>query len=276
MSMSGAVLPSQRHFRRLLFLVLGLVLTFLILPLFIILPLSFTDSRILTFPPTGWSDQWYVTFFTDDAWLVPLKNSLIVGGFTTVIATVLGTLAALGLVRAEFRGKALIMALLISPMVVPIVITAVGLFFFYAWLGVVGSYFSLILGHTVLAMPFVVITVSAALQGFDRTLLRAGASLGGRPFFVFFHVTLPLILPAVVAGAIFAFATSFDEVVVALFLATPEQRTLPRQIFAGIRENISPTIAAAATVLILVSIVMMGTMEYLRRRSERLRGVRPS
>ncbi|MGD9741134.1 MAG: ABC transporter permease [Dongiaceae bacterium] len=276
MSMSGAVLPSQRHFRRLLFLVLGLVLTFLILPLFIILPLSFTDSRILTFPPTGWSDQWYVTFFTDDAWLVPLKNSLIVGGFTTVIATVLGTLAALGLVRAEFRGKALIMALLISPMVVPIVITAVGLFFFYAWLGVVGTYFSLILGHTVLAMPFVVITVSAALQGFDRTLLRAGSSLGGRPFFVFFHVTLPLILPAVVAGAIFAFATSFDEVVVALFLATPEQRTLPRQIFAGIRENISPTIAAAATVLILVSIVMMGTMEYLRRRSERLRGVRPS
>ncbi len=250
----------------------ALVLFFLMAPILAIVPLSFNGGSFLTYPLQGLSLQWYQEFFTDPDWTRALKNSFIVGSASAVIAIVLGTLASLGLTSTEFRGKGIIMAVLLSPMIVPLVITGVGFYFFFAPLGLTASYTGLILAHTALATPFVVITVTATLQGFDHNLVRASASLGASPVTTFFQVILPLIAPGVASGGLFAFATSFDEVVVVLMVAGPEQRTLPREMFSGIRENISPTITAVATVMILVSVVLLVTLEMLRRRNERLRG----
>jgi putative spermidine/putrescine transport system permease protein len=161
--------------------------------------------------------------------------------------------------------------MLIAPLAVPIVIVAVATFYFFAWMNLVGSYVGMVVAHTVLAIPFVVVTVSATLQAFDLNLVRAAASLGATPLVAFRRVTLPLILPGVVSGALFAFVTSFDEIVVALFISSPAQRTLPRQIFSGVSESISPTITAAAVILIIVSLILMGTVELLRWRSARMR-----
>jgi putative spermidine/putrescine transport system permease protein len=254
----------------------GLVLLFLILPVLVIIPLSFNTSSFLVYPLQGFSLQWYEDFFGSAGWMRALKNSLIIAPAATVIAMLLGTLAAIGLTRGDFRGKALVMSLLISPMVVPVVIVGVASYLFLAPLGMGNSYVSLILVHAVLGVPFVIITVSATLQGFNYNLVRAAASLGASPLTAFRRVTLPLIAPGMISGALFAFATSFDEVVVALFLAGPEQITLPRQMFAGIRENLSPTIAAAATLLIGFSILLLLTLEWLRGRSEKLRTQQPA
>jgi putative spermidine/putrescine transport system permease protein len=250
------------------------VLGFLILPILIIVPLSFSSGSFLTFPLPGVSLSWYQEFFTSATWQLSLRNSLIVASATTVVATGLGTLAALGLTRARLPGQTLLMGLIVSPMVVPLVIVAVGVYFAYAPFGLTSSLLGLTLVHIALAVPFVVITVSATLQGFDPNHVRAGASLGASPVVVFLRIILPLILPGVVSGALFAFVTSFDEVVVALFLTGPAERTLPRQMFNGMRENISPVITAAASLLILLSIVLLTTVELLRRRNERLRGIR--
>ena len=249
----------------------ALVLLFLVAPILIIVPLSFSSGSFFHYPLPGFSMRWYHDFFTSSFWLPSVWNSLIVGSAATILATVLGTLAALGIWRSRFPGQALVLALLISPMVVPSIIVAVGVYFAFAPLGLTDGYSGLILAHTTLAVPFVVVTVLATLSGFDRTLLRAAASLGAPPVTTFRRVTLPLILPGVLSGAVFAFAASFDEVVVALLLAGPGQRTLPRQMFAGINDNISLTITAAATMLIAVSLVLMVAVGQLRRRSERLR-----
>ena len=249
----------------------ALVLLFLVAPILIIVPLSFSSGSFFHYPLPGFSMRWYHDFFTSSFWLPSVWNSLIVGSAATFLATALGTLAALGIWRSRFPGQALVLALLISPMVVPSIIVAVGVYFAFAPLGLTDGYSGLILAHTTLAVPFVVVTVLATLSGFDRTLLRAAASLGATPMTTFRRVTLPLILPGVLSGAVFAFAASFDEVVVALLLAGPGQRTLPRQMFAGINDNISLTITAAATMLIAVSLVLMVAVGQLRRRSERLR-----
>lgn len=249
----------------------ALVLVFLVAPILIIVPLSFSSGSFFYYPLPGFSLRWYQDFFASSFWLPSVRNSLIVGGAATLLATVLGTLAALGIWRARFPAQGLILAVLISPMVVPVIIIAVGVYFAFAPLGLTDGYSGLILAHTTLAVPFVVVTVLATLAGFDRTLLRAAASLGARPFTTFRRVTLPLILPGVLSGAVFAFAASFDEVVVALLIAGPGQRTLPRQMFAGINDNISLTITAAATMLIGISLLLMVAVGWLRRRSERLR-----
>ena len=249
----------------------ALVLLFLVAPILIIVPLSFSSGSFFYYPLPGFSLRWYRDFFTSSFWLPSVWNSLIVGSVATLSATVLGTLAALGIWRARFPGQALVLALLISPMVVPVIIIAVGVYFAFAPLGLTNGYSGLILAHTTLAAPFVVVTVLATLSGFDRTLIRAAESLGASPVTTFRRVTLPLILPGVLSGAVFAFAASFDEVVVALLMAGPGQRTLPRQMFAGINDNISLTIAAAATMLIAISLVLMIAVGLLRRRSERLR-----
>ncbi|UVE17380.1 ABC transporter permease [Pseudomonas sp. LS44] len=249
----------------------GLLLLFLVLPVLVIVPLSFNAGTFLVYPIQEFSLRWYEDFFSSAEWMRSLKNSLIVAPAATLLAMVFGTLAAIGLTRGEFRGKALIMSLVISPMVVPVVIVGVASYLAFAPLGFGNSYLALILVHAVLGVPFVIITVSATLQGFNYNLVRAAASLGATPTTAFFRVTLPLIAPGVISGALFAFATSFDEVVVTLFLAGPEQATLPRQMFSGIRENLSPTIAAAATLLIGFSIVLLLTLEWLRGRSEKLR-----
>jgi putative spermidine/putrescine transport system permease protein len=260
-------------------LFVGLVLLFLVAPILAIMPLSFNSESFFSYPMPGYSLKWYVGeegFFTNERWTNAVKLSFVLAFSTTILATCLGTLAALGLSRANIPGRATIMAILISPMIVPVIISAIGLFFFYAAIGLNGTLVGIILAHTALATPFVVITVTATLMSFDRSLMRAGASLGAKPHTVFFKVVMPLILPGVISGALFAFVTSFDEVIVILFIGGPEQRTLPRQMFSGIREQISPTITAAASVLIVFSTLLLITVELLRRRGERLRGIRPS
>lgn len=250
------------------------VLLFLIAPILVVMPLSFNAEPYFSYPMPGLSLRWYEDFFTNDRWTLALKNSMIVATAVTILATALGTVAALGLSRTRFWARDVVMSLLISPMVVPLIISAIGMYFFYTRIGLSQSLPGLILAHTALATPFVVIVVTATLSGFDNSLTRAGASLGAPPPTVFFKVILPLILPGVISGALFACVTSFDESVVVLFLAGPEQRTLPKQMFSGIREMISPTITAAATLLIMFAVIMLTTIELLRRRSERLRGIR--
>jgi putative spermidine/putrescine transport system permease protein len=252
----------------------GLVLLFLMAPILAIMPLSFNSESFFSYPMPGYSLKWYEDFFFNDRWQSSLRMSIMVALATTCLATFLGTLAALGLARSNLPGRAALMAVLISPMIVPLIIAAVGMFLFYSRLNLAGTMVGLILAHTALATPFVVITVTATLSGFDRTLMRAGASLGAAPTTVFFKVVLPLILPGMISGALFAFVISFDESVVVLFLASAEQRTLPKQMFSGIREMISPTITAAASVLIVFSTFLLIVVELLRRRSERLRGIR--
>jgi putative spermidine/putrescine transport system permease protein len=249
----------------------GAVLLFLVAPILTIVPLSFSSGSFFYYPLPGLSLRWYQDFFTSSFWLSSLKNSLIIGISATVLATVLGTMAAIGIWRARFPTQALVLAMLISPMVVPVVIVAVGVYFAFAPLGLTDGYTGLILAHATLGVPFVVITVLATLSAFDRTLLRAAESLGASQITTFRRVMLPLILPGVASGAVFAFAASFDEVVVVLLMARPAQRTLPRQMFAGINDNISLTIAAAATMLIVISLMLMIAVGALQRRSVRMR-----
>jgi putative spermidine/putrescine transport system permease protein len=242
------------------------VLMYLVLPIFAIVPLSFSSSSFMAYPIPGWSMRWYQNLLDAPEWMRAAKNSFIVAPAATLIATVLGTLAATGLAKADFRGKGLLMAVLISPMVVPVIVVGVGMYLFFAPLGLSDSYTALILAHAALGAPFVLTTVLATLQGFNHNLVRASLSLGASPLTTFRRVTLPIIAPGVISGALFAFATSFDEVVVTLFLAGAEQVTLPRQMFTGIRENINPTIAALATILIVLSTSLLLVLEWLRGR----------
>ncbi|CAG9195328.1 Spermidine Putrescine ABC transporter permease component potC (TC_3.A.1.11.1) [Paraburkholderia sabiae] len=244
-----------------------LTLLYLILPVLAIVPLSFSSSTFLVYPIPGWSMRWYQNLIASDEWRMAAKNSFIVAPSATVLATVLGTLAAIGLTKANFKGKALLMAILISPMIVPVVVVGVGMYLFFAPLGLANTYIGLIMAHASLGVPFVVTTVAATLQGFNYNLVRASLSLGASPVKTFFSITLPVIAPGVISGALFAFATSFDEVVVTLFLAGADQTTLPRQMFTGIRENISPTIAALATILIVFSTCLLLALEWLRGRN---------
>lgn len=260
----------------------GLVLLYLMFPILIVVPLSFNalpyfvfTEEMLSLDPAGYSLQWYEDFFSDRNWRAAVKNSVIIAGCSTVLATALGILAALGLSRPHMPYRRAIMALLISPMIVPLIISAAAMFFFYSDINLQGTYTGVILAHTALATPFVVITVTATLSGFDYSLVRAAQSLGAPPATVFFRVIVPLIFPGVVSGALFAFITSFDEVVVVLFVGAYEQHTIPWQMFSGIRERVSPTILAVATMLILLSIALLYAMEMLRRRGERLRGIAP-
>jgi putative spermidine/putrescine transport system permease protein len=246
------------------------ILVFLSLPLLAILPISFSSDSFLSYPLAGYSLRWYEEVLTSPTWLIPLKNSLIVGVASTFLATVLGTLAALGLNTANFKGKTFVTGLMISPMAVPMIISALGLYFFFAEINLSATYTAMVIAHTMLGTPFVLITVNATLQGFDFNLMRAGASLGATPVKVLFKIVVPLILPGIVSGALFAFAISFDEVVVAVFIAGPEQRTLPMQMFAGLRENITPAIIAVAMLLTLFSLLLLSVLEFLRRRSEKL------
>ena len=258
----------------------GLIFFFLIFPLIIVVPLSFNSVPFFTFTkemlaldPAGYSLKWYEDFFSNLNWQGAVRNSVIIAFFATMLSTTLGTLAALGLSRPTMPAKTLIMSLLISPMIVPLIISAAGMFFFYSRIGLQGTHLGVILAHAALGTPFVVITVTATLVGFDNSLIRASASLGASPSTTFFKVTVPLILPGVISGALFAFITSFDEVVVVLFVGSFRQRTIPWQMFSGIREHISPTILAVATILVIVSIGLLFSVELLRRRGERLRGI---
>ncbi|AVX03533.1 molybdenum transport system permease protein ModB [Maritalea myrionectae] len=285
--------PAQVLWHNSFLFICALVFFFLIAPLVPVVWLSFNAEDFFTFTPEmlafkaeGYSLKHYYDFLGSDEWMVPLKNSLIIAPIATIISVSLGTLAAIGLSQSHVPGRQAIMAILISPMIVPLIISATGMFFFYAPLGnwlqaslglnqAFVGYIKVILAHAVLGIPFVIITVTATLVGFDRSLTRAAANMGADPVTTFFRVQMPLILPGVISGGLFAFITSFDEVVVVLFVGSARQQTLPWQMFTGLREQISPTILAAATILVTVSILLLTTVELLRRRSERLRGLSP-
>ena len=260
----------------------GLVFFFLIAPLFVILPLSFNaeqyihfSAKMLALDPEGFSLRWYedMIYGTKNPWGLATKNSLIIAFFATIGSTILGTVAALGLSSRHMPYKAAFMALLISPMIVPLIISGTAILFFMAKVGLAATHTGIILSHIILGTPFVVITVTATLSGFDHSVTRAAASLGSNPVNTFMKITLPLIMPGVISGALFAFVTSFDEVVVVLFLAGLENTTIPIQMWVGLREQLSPTIMAVATCLIVMSTLILVSAELLRRRSERLRGI---
>jgi putative spermidine/putrescine transport system permease protein len=264
-----AMLSSIRLFPVLLWITGGLVILFLIAPVIAIVPLSFNAEPFFTYPMPGLSLRWYDEFFDSPVWQLALRNSIIVAVFATLLSTVLGTLAALGLSRPDCPARATLTAVLISPMIVPVVVSAVGIYYAFAAVGLLNTLTGLVLAHTALGAPFVVITVTATLASFDHTLMRAAASLGATPVEAVLRVMLPIIAPGVVSGALFAFVTSFDEVVIALFIAGSEQRTLPRQMWSGVRETLSPTIAAVAALLILFSTIFLATVQWLQRRAER-------
>jgi putative spermidine/putrescine transport system permease protein len=260
----------------------ALVFFFLIAPLFIILPLSFNAEQYIHFSkgmialdPDAFSLRWYedMIYGTKNPWGLAAKNSIIIAFFATIGSTILGTVAALGLSSRHMPYKAAFMALLISPMIVPLIISGTAIFFFMAKVGLAATHTGIILAHIILGTPFVVITVTATLTGFDHSVTRAASSLGSNPVNTFMKITLPLILPGVISGALFAFVTSFDEVVVVLFLAGLENTTIPIQMWVGLREQLSPTIMAVATCLIVMSTLILVSAELLRRRSERLRGI---
>ena len=260
----------------------GLIFFFLMFPIIVMIPLSFNAQDFFTFTPEmvalnpdGYSLKHYVDFFTNPDWQHAMWNSLSIAPMATLVSVSLGTLAAIGLSQSHVPFKRLIMAILISPMIVPLIISAAGMYFFFSTIGLQGTYWGVVLAHAILGIPFVIITVTATLVGFDRSLTRAAASMGAGPVRTFFKVQLPLILPGVISGALFAFITSFDEVVVVIFVGSAGQQTLPWQMFTGLREQISPTILAVATLMVGLSILLLATLEIMRRRNERLRGLTP-
>lgn len=262
--------------------IVGLIFFFLIAPILVIIPLSFNAEDFFTYTPgmlaldpEAYSLKHYRDFFTNPDWQQAMRNSLAIAPAATVLSVGLGTLAAIGLSQSHVPFRRAIMAILISPMIVPLIISAAGMYFFYSRVGMQGTYLGVVLAHAALGIPFVIITVTATLVGFDRSLTRAAANMGADPVTTFFRVQMPLILPGVISGGLFAFITSFDEVVVVLFVGSAGQKTLPWQMFIGLREQISPTILAVATILVAVSILLLTTVELLRRRSERLRGLSP-
>tara|TARA_X000000368_G_scaffold98558_1_gene75867 strand:- start:2128 stop:3018 length:891 start_codon:yes stop_codon:yes gene_type:complete len=293
MALPSYATPVQRTYYYAYLLICSLVFFFLIAPLVAIIPISFSQSPFMVFTegmmawppdPEAWSLRWYrymVGICTDEnlttpcsnKWMIGTVNSFFVGFVSTFFATALGTLAALGLSRPHMPYKALIMSILISPMIVPLIITAAGMFFFYAKINLVYTFTGIILAHIALSTPFVVITVTATLVGFDMNMVKASQSLGARPIRTFFKVIMPLILPGVISGALFAFITSFDEVVIVMFMASLDQLTIPKQMWAGIRQEISPVILCMATCLVALSIFLLTTVELLRRRSEKMRGI---
>ena len=295
MALPSYASPVQRTYYYFYLFFCGVVFFFLIAPLVAIIPISFSVSPFMLFTegmlawppePEAWSLRWYrymVGICTDktlttpcsNRWMVGTVNSFFIGGISTFLATALGTLAALGLSRPHMPYKGLIMSILISPMIVPLIITAAGMFFFYAKINLVYTFTGIILAHVALSTPFVVITVTATLVGFDTNMTKASQSLGARPIRTFFKVIMPLILPGVISGALFAFITSFDEVVIVMFMASLDQLTIPKQMWAGIRQEISPVILCMATCLVALSIFLLTTVEILRRRSEKMRGISP-
>ena len=257
--------------RTALYAVTALVLFYLIFPVFVVVPVSFSSAKFLQFPPPGLSLQWYEKYLGRADWTGATWLSLQVALGTAVLATVLGTAASLALVRGRFRGRDAINSFLVSPMIIPSIIVAIGIYFFYSQLRLIGNPASLVLAHTTLAIPFVVVNVSATLYGFDERLEHAAMNLGANRWQTFTRVTLPLIRPGVFAGALFAFITSFDELIVALFVSGTGAVTLPRKMWDGLRQEIDPTIAAVSTLQIAISVVVLVSAELLRQRAERLR-----
>jgi putative spermidine/putrescine transport system permease protein len=255
--------------RALLIAFCSLVGLVLVAPTLIVIPLSFTDRPTFQFPPKGWSTRWYENFFSDPAWYQSALNSLKIASIVVVLATVLGTAAAFGLTRGRGRWRAPAQAMLLAPMIVPGVVTAIAIYYVFLRWHLVATTPGFVLAHTVLALPLVVVTVSSTLQTMDRRLEQAAASLGAGPGATFRRVTLPLIMPGVLTAALFAFITSFDEAIVSLFLVGPFDRTLPVQMYTSVSASVDPTIAAASTMTIILttSLLFVAAILITRRRA---------
>jgi putative spermidine/putrescine transport system permease protein len=247
------------------------VLAFMALPIVVIVILSFSSASYLTFPPPTFGVRWYRDYLGSHEWLAATSLSLIVAAAVVVLATVLGTLAALGLARLPPALRNVAAALILSPMIVPVIVVAIGIYYAYSRYGLVGTPIGLVLAHTCLAVPFVVTSVSASLAGFDRRLEQAALSLGATPWGTFRQVTLPLIRAGVLVGALFAFITSFDELIVALFLSGSGAVTLPRRMWDDLRFEIDPTIAAVSTLTIVLTALLLAAVHFARQRGERMR-----
>ncbi|MDN2567470.1 ABC transporter permease [Aquibium sp. A9E412] len=242
------------------------ICVFLVMPTLAVAPISFTETDFITFPPRGFTLRWYEEFFTRPAWIGSLGTSAIVAVLTAILATTLGTMIALGLGQLPRRVGGAVTFFFILPMVVPTIITAAALYTPFARSGLIASIPGLVLAHTVLALPFVIINVSAILQKLDHRVVDAARSLGATPAVAFRRVTLPILAPGIAAGAVFAFITSFDEVVVSLFIAGANATTLPVQMWSGIRFEISPIVAAASCLLLIVSCVLLTIFWLIQRR----------
>lgn len=241
---------------------------FLLAPIFAALPISFSSGSFMSYPLPGLSLRWYSRVLEPEPWLAALYNSLAIGVVSAVIATVLGTLAAFALRRGLPQGQSLLLGVMLAPMIIPSVIYGVGAYYFFANFNLNSTFIGLVITHTVLAVPFVILPVYATLFSFDFNLIRAGHSLGATPFQVFRKIVFPCIAPGVYTGMIFAFVTSFDEIVVTLFVAGPHQKTLPRQMIDGVRDSIDPSIMAASLLLILFSILMMTITLILAKKAK--------
>ena len=250
----------------------GAVLLFLAAPIFVVIPISFSGVNYLQFPPRSLSLRWYGEYFGARGWVEATILSVEVASLVAVLATTLGTAASFGLVRSDFPLKKLAYAALLSPLVVPTIITAIAVYFVFAPAHLVGSYWGLVLAHTVLAIPLVVVVVTASLRGFDTALERAAMGLGAAPWVALRRVTLPMIAPAIVTAAVLAFLASFDEVVVAIFLSGTDAVTLPKKIWEGVWLEITPVIAAASTIVICFTLALFAAIEYMRGRSRTITG----
>jgi putative spermidine/putrescine transport system permease protein len=253
--------------RLLVWTLAALVLVFLIFPIFVIVPVSFTSSPFLQFPPPGFSLRWYERFFGRPQWVDAAVLSLWVGAVVMVLSTILGTAAAFALVRGRMRARRWLNSFILSPLIVPGIVVAIAIYFFYARLYLVGTAVGMILAHTALAVPYVVVNVTATLYGFDRRLEQAAMNLGANRWRTFRYVTLPVIRPGVFAGALFAFIASFDELIVAIFIAGTGAVTLPARMWEGVRMEVDPTIAAVATIMIAISITAFLSAALLERRA---------
>ncbi|BCH27884.1 ABC transporter permease [Mesorhizobium sp. L-8-3] len=251
------------------------IVGFLLLPLIAILPMSFSSSSLLRLPPPGLSLRWYEAYLFDRAWMDATVNSITVGSITAVLSVILGTATAYGLARSTWKGKALLQALVLSPLLIPVIVIAVATYSIFARLGLNGTFAGLVIGHTVITFPYTVVVVSAALERFDPRLEQMAVSLGATPLRAFASVTFPMIQPGVIVALLFAFLNSFDEVVIATFVAGPETTTLPKRIWDGIRWEVSPTIAAVSSILILVSCAIIGLAEVFNRKSRNVAGATP-
>ncbi len=259
---------SWRQPRRLLLVSLGaLTVFFLMAPTLVVVPMSFTASNSMTFPPEGFSTRWYEKMLTDPQWSTGFVNSAQVASLTAVLATVLGTLAAMGTVRGRFPGKSAVNALVLSPLIVPVIIIAIGMFSVFVRWKIAGTVVGLVLAHTALAVPFVVVNVATSLRTMDRNLELAAQSLGAGPVRTFRRITLPLILPGVLAGGLFAFITSWDEVVVSIFLTSARFRTLPAEMWEQVRQSVDPTVAAVSTTLLGVTTTVLLLAFVVRRQA---------
>lgn len=248
-----------------------LVILFLIFPIFIILPISFSSARYLTFPPPGFSLQWYINFFNRPDWMRAIWLSIKIATLVMFIATPLGTMAALGIERGKFIGRNILYGFFISPLIIPLISIALASYFLLAKLKLIGTQIGLALVHSVIALPIVIIIVLNTLKNFDTDLEKAAMVMGANRLRTFFKVTFPLIRTGILSAAFFSFLISFDELIIALFVGGTKVVTLPRRMWQGIRMEIDPTIAAVATILVCLSLLILGSITALQIISERKR-----